>query len=297
MIGQKNVFRYSLLFMLPALLFVLCIDIIPIFQNFYYSLFSWDILSPSMKFVGIDNFVKFFQMDGARTALRNTLIYAVLAAVLKNLVGLLLALALNAGLKSQKLLRTCILSTAMISLVISGYTWTYLYHPEYGVGYLIEKYTGISILNQDWLGNPHLALYAVLLVSVWQIAGKYMIIYLAGLQTVPKELYEASSIDGASGFSRFRMITAPLIIPSFTIGIMNAVIQGLKVFDEIYSMTRGGPGFASETLTSLMYSQTFFYSGKAGFGSAISVILFGIVLVVSLFISYFLRKKEDEVYR
>ena len=88
-----------------------------------------------------------------------------------------------------------------------------------------------------------------------------------------------------------------MIIPSFTVGILNAVIQGLKVFDEIYSMTRGGPGFASETLTTLMYSQTFFYSGKAGFGSAISVILFGIVLIVSLLISSYLRKKEDAVYQ
>ena len=297
MVRRKRIFYQSLLFMLPAILIVVCVDIIPIFQNFYYSLFSWDILEPSMKFVGLDNFINFFKMDGARGALKNTLIYAVLAAVLKNIVGLALALVLNSGLKTQKFLRTCILSTTMISLVISGYTWTYLYHPEYGVGYLIEKYTGISFLNQDWLGNPKLALYAVLVVSIWQIAGKYMVIYLAGLQTVPKDLYEAGNMDGASGFSRFRYITAPLIIPSFTVGILNAVIQGLKVFDEIYSMTRGGPGFASETLTTMMYSQTFFYSGKAGFGSAISVILFGIVLIVSLLISSYLRKKEDAVYQ
>ena len=123
-----------------------------------------------------------------------------------------------------------------------------------------------------------------------------MVIYLAGLQSVPKDLYEASDIDGAGGWTKFKSITVPLIIPSITVGVLNALIQGFKVFDEIYSMTKGGPGFATETLTTLMYSQTFTYSGKAGYGSSISGILFVIVLVSSLIVSGFLRKSEDAVY-
>lgn len=296
MIGKKRTFLYSLLFMAPAIILVLLINIIPIIQNFYFSFFSWDILDPNMTFVGLDNYANFFQTEGAAVALKNTIIYAILAAIFKNAAGLLFALLLNMGLKTQNVLRTCILSTTMISLVISGFTWSYLYHPQYGIGYFAEKYLGLSFLNQDWLGNPKLALYAILVVSIWQIAGKYMVIYLAGLQSVPKDLYEASDIDGAGGWTKFKSITVPLIIPSITVGVLNALIQGFKVFDEIYSMTKGGPGFATETLTTLMYSQTFTYSGKAGYGSSISGILFVIVLVSSLIVSGFLRKSEDAVY-
>ncbi len=294
--SNKRRILYSLGFMLPAIIVVCVIVIVPVVENFYYSFFKWDILDINMNFVGLSNYKNFFEMDGAMKALRNTIIYAVLAAVFKNLVGLCLAIVLNSGFKTQKILRTCFLSTTMVGLVISGFTWKYIYSPSYGIGYLLSEKLGMPFLNQDWLGNKNLVLFSVLFVSVWQIAGKYMVIYLAGLQAVPQDLYEACMLDGANSWKKFRCITLPMIIPAITVGVMNAVIQGLKVFDEIYAMTKGGPGYASETLTSMMYTQIFFNTGRAGFGSAISVILFLLVLAISLSINKYLRHKEDIVY-
>lgn len=296
MFNRKRLLLYSILFISPAFLCVFIFFIVPILLSFYYSLFSWDILDVSKRFVGFDNFAMFLRTEGAMGALRNTIVYASAAAVFKNLAGLLLAIVLDSGLRSEKVLRTCILSTTMMSLIITGYIWTYLYHPKYGIGPFLERFLGLSFLNQEWLGNPNIVLYSILFVSVWQIAGKYMVIYLAGLQTVPTELYEAASIDGAGALKRFFKISLPMIVPAITIGLLNAVIQSLKVFDEIYAMTKGGPGFASETLTSLLFFQTFFFTGRAGFGSAISVILFALVLAVSLILLFFMRRKEMQVY-
>ena len=293
MTNSRKKLLYSIAFILPAMILVVFISIIPTIQNFYYSFYEWDILEPDMTFVGLQNYAEFWTTEGMQVAVSNTIIYAFLAAIFKNLVGLSFALIFTMGFRTQNFLRTCILSTTMISLVISGFTWSYLYHPQYGIGFILENTLGLSIFNQDYLGNPNIALYSVLFVSIWQIAGKYMVIYLAGLQTVPQDLYEACDIDGASPWQKLKNITFPLIIPSFTVGILNALIQGFKVFDEIYSMTKGGPGFATETLTSLMYSQTFTYTGRAGMGSAISGILFVIVLGTSIVVSSYLRKRED----
>jgi len=184
----------------------------------------------------------------------------------------------------------------MVPLIIAGYIWSYLYDPEYGLGPFLSNYLGLSFLHQEWLSNVHLVLFAVIIVSSWQILGKYVVIYLAGLQTVPQELYEVADLDGVGRFQKFFKITLPLIAPAVTIGVMNAAIMSLRVFDEIWAMTRGGPGFASETMTTLLYSQTFFYSGRAGFGAAISVILFNLVLAFSLILLFVLRKREEVAY-
>ncbi len=292
----SRLLRVAFLFMLPALLFVLIFKIIPIAVSFYYSLYSWDILDVTRRFVGLENFRRFFETPQAIGALRNTVLYAVVVSVAKNLAGLLIALALNKPFRSSRIMRVFILSGTMVSLVISGYTWSYILHPSLGLGPLLERLTGLGFLNQDWLGNPNLALYSVMIVSVWQITGKYMIIYLAGLQTVPVELYEAARIDGAGRFSQFSRITVPMIMPAITIGVMNAMIFSLKVFDEIFTMTKGGPGFASETLSTYLHSQAFFFTGRAGYASATAVILFFLVMAFSAVLLVFFRKKEADVY-
>lgn len=298
MYTRSKQLKYSLLFMLPAIFFVGVFYVVPLSQSFYLSLFSWDILDPdpTSRFVGLQNFVRFLEMDAARGALRNTVIYAIGASVLKNISGLLVAIALNAGLRTQGPLRTLILSTTMVPLIIAGYIWSYLYHPEFGLGPFLSNYLGLGFLHQQWLSNASLVLFAVIIVSSWQILGKYMVIYLAGLQTVPQELYEVADLDGVGPIRKFFKITLPLIAPAVTIGVMNAAIMSLRVFDEIWAMTRGGPGFASETMTTLLYCQTFFYSGRAGFGSAISVILFNLVLVFSLILLFVLRRREQVAY-
>ena len=282
----------SIVFFSPALIIMLFFFVMPILSSFYYSLFEWDILSSDSKYVGLQNYIDLFSSRHLLTAVRNTVVYAVLVAFFNNFFGLLLALGLDNNFKTKKVLRTMFFIPSLISLVISGYTWTFLYHPEYGVPKFLSDNFHINIFNQDWLGDPQIVIYSIAFVTIWQYAGYYMVIYLTGLQGVPIDLYEASIIDGANLWRRFWSVTFPMIAPAITVGIVTATIGGLKVFDQVFVMTRGGPGFSSETLTTLLVTQTFFLS-KAGYGVTISVILFILVFTFSIFQLNFLRKRED----
>ena len=268
--------------------------ILPILSTFYYSLFDWSILSDKMKYIGLKNYFNVFGSSEFRTALKNTIIYAVIVAFFNNFLGLIFALALDTNIKTKTILRTAFFIPSLISAVVSGYVWSFMYHPEMGIFNYLQNVLHIGFLNQDWLGNPSLVIFSIALVAIWQYSGYYMIIYLTGLQGVPTDLYEACKIDGATWWARFTKVTFPMIAPSITIGIVTATIGSLKVFDQVYVMTKGGPGYSSETLTSLLVTQTFF-SNKAGYGVTISVILFVLVMMVS-FVQLNMLKKREDIY-
>jgi len=159
---------------------------------------------------------------------------------------------------------------------------------------ILLKKLGLNFLVQDWLGNSKLALFSVIFVVVWQYAGYSMVIYIAGLQNIPLEMYEASSIDGVNAWQRFRYITFPLLAPAVTINILLTMISTLKTFDHIFVMTKGGPGYATEVISTLLYRESF-TNNNMGYGSAISVVLFALITSVSLITLKYLRRRETAI--
>lgn len=292
MYNTKRSILVSVFFFSPALILMLAFFMLPIISSFYYSAFDWNVLSHDSKFVGLGNFIELFSSKHFIVALRNTVVYAVFVAFFNNLFGLLLAMGLDKGLKTRNFLRTVFFIPSLLSLVITGYTWSFIYHPELGLPKFLSETLGLNIFYQDWLGNPSLVLYSIIFVAIWQFSGYYMIIYLTGLQGVPVELYEACKMDGANVWQKFRNVTFPLLAPAITIGIVTATIGSMKVFDIIYVMTKGGPGFASETLTTFLFTQTFFCN-KAGYGVAASIVLFVLVFIFSIIQLSILRKREN----
>ncbi len=235
-------FRVQGLFLLPALVIFTAFVIYPILSSLYYSLTDWDGLAPELHFVGLANFQQLFGDPTVLTDLKNTLIFAAGVMVLQNGLALLLAIILDGFLRRLTFLRVLFLIPAMLSALAIGYIWSYIYTPQFGFLNSFFSRIGLSSWQQDWLGNAHLTLASLIFTNSWEFMGFGMVIFLAGLQAVPSELYEAANIDGTTGWQRFRHITFPLIAPSVTINIILTMIGSLKVFDLILEMTNGGPG-------------------------------------------------------
>lgn len=283
-----------MLFCLPALVFFTVFFAVPVFSGFYYSLFNWTGFSDVKMedFIGFQNYIDIFKNSVTLGAFTNTIIYAVLVTALQNIAGLSLALALDNKLMGRGVLRSLFFIPNLLSPVVIGFSWSMILDPRNGTLNYILRGIGLDALAQNWLGNPSIALYSVIFVAAWAASGYYMIIYLAGLQGVPIELYEASTIDGANWGQRFRYITFPLIAPSFTISMLVSMIGALKVFDIIYIMTNGGPGFATEVISTEIYKNAF-GANKSGYSTAISVVLFIAILFISLIELKVLKKRED----
>ncbi|GAA3808272.1 sugar ABC transporter permease [Streptomyces coacervatus] len=266
-------------FALPAMLLFAFVVLVPSARGVYYAFTDWDGLDPHFSFIGLDNFSEMFRDADAKQAIWHTLLIAVSITVVQNAVGLLLALGVNTAIKSRNLLRVFLFAPAVITPIVTAYLWRNLLGPDGAVNSLLGA-VGLDAWRQDWLGSPRLALWAVVGVIVWQFAGYSMVIFLAGLQSVPKEVHEAAAIDGAGAVRRFWSVTRPLLAPAFTINLMLSIIGGIKLFDQVYALTGGGPGHATDTLSTLIYKDAFTL-GEFGYSIALAVVLTIIVAVVS----------------
>ncbi|MGW4909164.1 carbohydrate ABC transporter permease [Streptomyces sp. NPDC004270] len=266
-------------FALPALLLFAFVVLVPSVRGVYYAFTDWDGLDPHFSFVGLTNFSDMFRDPDALQAIEHTLLIAVSITVIQNAVGLLLALGVNSAIKSRNLLRVFLFAPAVITPIVTAYLWRNLLGPNGAVNSLLGA-VGLDGWRQDWLGSPRLALWAVVGVIVWQFAGYSMVIFLAGLQSVPKEIHEAAAIDGAGPVRRFWSVTRPLLAPAFTINLMLSIIGGIKLFDQVYALTGGGPGHATDTLSTLIYKDAFTL-GEFGYSIALAVVLTVIVAVAS----------------
>ncbi len=275
-------------FILPALIIFSVFFAYPVFSSLYFSLTKWNGISPDLKFVGLKNFAKLWSDRYFWTALKNTFRYAILVTVIQNVIGLTLALAV--GSKIFRGFRVLFLIPPLLSSIAIGTIWSYMYAPNGAINGLLAI-AGMESLTQDWLGNPKLALYSLIIANIWKWTGMAMIIYLAGLKAIPAVIQEAASIDGVSVWQRFRHITFPLIAPAFTINIILSMIGSLKVFDIIFIMTQGGPGRATESLTTYIFNRAF-EANKFGYGTAIAVVMFVIILTLSLIQLRYLTKRE-----
>ncbi|NEN05668.1 sugar ABC transporter permease [Diaminobutyricibacter tongyongensis] len=274
---------------LPALVLMVIVIYVTTIAGGFFAFTNWSGLG-SFDFVGIQNFVKIFKTPELVGSLWNTLFLAFGFLIFTNVFGLLFALALNRGLKSRYVLRTLVFMPVVIAPIAVSYIWKFIF--DYN-GPLNQLMTGIGLPKQNWLASPTLAIWCVLIVMVWQNIGFVMVIYLAGLATVPVELEEAAAIDGANPFRRFRFVVLPLIRPSVAIATTLTLIQGLRVFDQVVALTGGGPAGATQTLALEVYQTAFTYQ-EFGFGAALALVLSLLILIFSIAQQWATRERSNQ---
>lgn len=269
--------KYWLLF--PALIIYVVFLFYPMIFSLVVSFYDWDGLSPTKSFVGLGNYARFFTDPTSLLVLRNNFFWTVLTLAVPTVLGLCLAVLLNANIKARILFRSLFYSPAVLPLVAVGLVWSWIYNPMFGVVNNLLRTLGLGHMTRLWLADPKIALYSVIVTGIWQGTGFPMLLFLAGLQGIPRELYEAASIDGASEFQSFWYITLPSLRETFVIVISLLIVNSLKVFDLIYVMTWGGPGRSTQVLGTWMYFNTFVYH-RAGFGSGIAWIMTFLSLII-----------------
>ena len=275
-------------FILPALILYTVFFLIPLFSGILYSLTKWNGISSIKKYVGLNNFKELLGDKRFLNSLSFTFKYAVLNVISINILAFLLALTLDRQIRGIGFLRSIFFMPNVISMIIVGFIWQFFFTNVIGE---IANWTGLTFLNQSWLGNPGIAFYSVTLVSVWRGSGYMMIIYLAGLQTINSELLDASRIDGASGWKMFAYIILPLMIPSINICLFMTIANSFKMFDLVFAMTHGGPGYATEVISLNIYNEAFL-SDRYGYGTAKAVVLMLIILIITYIQLKVLKKKE-----
>jgi multiple sugar transport system permease protein len=268
------------LFLLPNIVGFLVFHMGPVFYSFWLSLNEWELLLPP-KFVGLANFATlFFDDEIFWKSLGNTFYYSLLVIPANLTVSLTLALAINRPLRGIKIFRTLYFLPVVTSMVAVAMAFKWLYSYDWGlINFLLEL---IHLPPVRWLGNSKLALPAVALVAIWKNAGYNMIIFLAGLQGVPATLYEAADIDGANTWHKFWRITLPLLTPTIFFVTIMSVISSFQVFDSVYLLTQGGPGYATTVYNYYLYLNAFRFL-RFGMASALAYILFAILLGLTLF--------------
>jgi len=274
---------------LPALFLFVVFIFYPFIQGIRISFTDWDGYSPHATWVGLAKYAQMLTDKKIAKTIINTFIYGCGSTLFQNVLGLAYAVFLDQQLRVKGVVRTVVYLPVIISQLIMGYIWYFFFQYDGGaVNDLIMFFGGNP---QDVLGNRNLAVWIITFVNTYQYVGVAMVIYLAGLQAIPKDYYEAADIDGASGWTRFKHVTIPLLMPAITVNVVYNLIYGLKLFDVIIAMTNGGPGYASQSLSTMMY-QLYFARQDAGYAAALGILMFVMISVVSLFSLLYLRKKE-----
>jgi len=276
----------------PALLLFSLFIYYPITQGIKISLTNWDGYSPHYSYVGLEKYHYMFTDMKTRRVIVNTLIYGLGSTLFQNILGLAYAIFLNGKIKGKSIVRTIVYFPVIIAPLIMGYVWYFFF--QYSGGALNDILLLFGKEPVDWLSNGQRAVWLITLVNTFQYMGVAMVIYLAGLQAIPKDYLEAADVDGASGWKKFINVTFPLLMPSVTISIVLNIIEGLKLFDVIMSMTAGGPGYASHSLSTMMYD-LYFPRQDAGFAAALGNLMFVLISALGLSALLFLRKREVDL--
>jgi raffinose/stachyose/melibiose transport system permease protein len=280
---------YPYWFCLPAAVVFFVFFVVPTFSSFFFSLTRWDLTD--WEFIGLDNFIQFFQEPALVMSLKNTLIYAVVTCGLKVVLGMLLAQLLTSQIIARGFLRSVAFFPVLVSTIGVGLTFTVLMDPSNGV--INKSLAAIGIEGPAWLVDPKFALLSVALVDVWKGVGLATVIFIAGIVSIPREYFEASAVDGASAFRRFWHIVLPLSKPAITTVIILSLIGGLRSFDLIWAMTRGGPGFTSDVIASVIYKQ--YQAGFYGLSTAGNVVLFVLVTAIVFPLYRFFTRQEVDL--
>jgi raffinose/stachyose/melibiose transport system permease protein len=287
--GGRKHSPYPYWFYLPAAVIYGILFVVPTLLAFYFSLTRWSIFES--KFIGFGNYVTFFKEPALVSGLWHTLVYAVITSGAKVVLGMMLAVLLTSQIVARGWLRSVVFFPVLVSTIGVGLTFTVLMNPEHGL--INEALSVIGIQGPGWLTNPKYALLSVALVDIWKGVGLATLIYIAGIVSIPHEYFEAAKVDGAGSWDSFRRIILPLARPATVTVIILSLIGGLRSFDLIWAMTRGGPGFTSDVIASVIYKQ--YQAGFYGLSTAGNVILFLLVTAIIFPLSRFLNRKEVDL--
>lgn len=283
--------NYPLWFLIPGAVIYLVLFAYPTFTSFYYSLTRWTLTD--VEFIGLDNYELFFSQTSLIQSVINTFIFAFLTSGAKVVIGMALGIWLSGAIFAKNYLRAVIFFPALVSTIGVGITFKALMAPEKGL--INGTLTVFGIEGPMWLTEPSYALLSVAGIEIWKGVGIATVIYLAGIAAIPQEYQEAALVDGANAWQRFRNVTFPLLMPATSTVIILSLIGGLRTFDLIWATTKGGPGFATDVLASVIYKQ--YQAGFYGLSTAGNVILFVLVAIIIYPLSAWLNKKQAEVER
>jgi len=277
---------YPTWFYLPAAALYIVFFAVPTFASFYFALTRWSLFD--VTFIGFDNFVQFFQEPQLLQGFINTFVYGFVTSALKVVLGLALALLLTSQIIARGYLRSVVFFPVLVSTIGIGITFKVLLDPFDGL--LNQSLAGIGITGPGWFTDPQWALFSVALVDVWKGVGIACLIYIAGIVAIPQEYFEAAKMDGASAWKSFRSITLPLVQPATATVVVLSLIGGLRSFELIWATTKGGPGFTSDVIASVIYKQ--YQAGFYGLSTAGNVVLFLVVTAIMIPISFALNRKQ-----
>lgn len=268
--------------------------VIPMLQTIYYSFTDWNGIG-GYTFIGLDNYKRIFSDTSFVNTMYRTLWMGISIAVLTNVVGMLLALAVNQAFKTKKMLRTLFYFPKLLPIVLAAYVWGYMLDPNNGLFNKILSDIAGTPVKILWIDSPDFVALTIVFISVWQLSGPIMIVYLAALQFVPTEIKEAATMDGASSTKKFFSIILPMIAPGITVNTLIGLAHGLKLFDLPFALTGGGPALASETLAIRIYSDTF-ESFDLSYGMSASFVLVVFVLIITIAFVAMTKKYEGRAY-
>ncbi|MCM3748757.1 sugar ABC transporter permease [Paenibacillus pasadenensis] len=282
------------LFIIPGLILYSFFFIIPAVSSLLLSLTNWDGMTYQFDWVGLKHYGDLARDPVFGKALGNNVKFSLTVIIFQFGLSLFFAILVMKNTKLNVVYRTIFFFPTVVSSVSIGFIWMFVYDPNIGSLNLLLNSLGLESLARSWLGEPSLAIYSIAFVQFWGHTGQVMIIFIAGLQSIPKDLYEVANIEGASRWNAFRYVTWPLLAPSATIVLAYTTIQSFKSFDLIIAMTDGGPNYASEILSTFMYHQAFTYF-SFGYATAAAVVLMLIIMVVTYF-QFRLLKADRVVY-
>lgn len=278
--------KSAYLFLLPNLALFLTFTIYPVFASFFYSLNRWDLHTP-MEFIGLGNYRALLTDETFRRVLGNTLYFTAGVIPLQTALGLVIAVALNQKLRFMTFYRAVYFVPVVTSTIAVSLVWQWMYQPQWGVINSLLRLIGVQ--GPNWLFSTTWAMPAVILMSIWKNVGYTVVLYLAALQSVPEEYYEAATIDGASAWQRFWRITVPIISPTTFFIVVLSVIGSFQSFDQIYILTQGGPAGATSVIAYYLYQNAFQFFAM-GYAAAIAYVLFALLFVLTLLQWYYRRR-------
>lgn len=285
--------NWSLLpFVTPALLFFIIFKLTALSMGFYYSFTDWNGLRLSYNFVGFGNFIEALTDDmHFKKSMGFTLKFVIVNVALSNIVAIALAVLIESRLRSKAWFRTFFFMPNLISYIIGAFIWSYIFVEVFR---RLAEVSALRFLDQEWLGNPSVSFWSIIIVSVWNLAGYLMLVYLAALQGISKDLKDSAKVDGAGAWQMFKSITFPLIMHGVTICMFLSLSISFKTFELIYGLTEGGPGRATEVMAYNIYKEAFSYNFRYGYANAKAIILFVFVVCITLLQVWITKKREVE---
>jgi raffinose/stachyose/melibiose transport system permease protein len=282
------------LFMMPAFLFFLIFMALPMIGSLVYSFTNWNGLGPNYKFIGLRNYFEaFFEDDRFKDSIIFTVNFALIMVILQNFLALLIANLIH-GLKvMRKFFRTVFFLPNMISAIIGAYMLKFIFikvFPDIG-----QRFNLIGFVNKPWMSDPFFAFWAIVIISLWVGLGYMIIIYLAALTTIPKELEDQVLLDGPGPIQKFMNVTFPMIMPAVTICTFITINNSLKAFDLIFGLTNGGPGWSTASISLNLYYDAYSATMRMGYSCAKAIVLFIMILTVSLIQINLMKKREVEL--